>query len=155
MNSNNKKLNTKLYLVTKNAIPNVLIDVLKTKDLIEKESLSVSQAVSKIGISRTTYYKYCNEVFYYDKEPESKTIDLEIITQDKVGMLSTVTNAISKNNFSILTINQFPPVKKQNRINITMVTTNSKCDLNALIETLKNNKNVKEVKIKSFDEGTE
>lgn len=154
MTKKDKKQNTKLYLITKNAIPEVLIDVLKTKDLMEKESLSVAQATSKIGISRTTYYKYCNEVFYFDSAPESKTIDIEIVTEDKVGILSTITNTISQNHFNILTINQFPPLDKQSKIKITVVTTSEKCSINTLIESLKKLKSIKKVKIKSFDEET-
>lgn len=152
MNSKSKKNNENLYLLTRKAMPEVLLDVLKVKELIENYNSSVTSATNKIGISRSTYYKYCDEVFKYDSIPNTKAITLEILTVDKIGTLSIITNTISKNNFNILTINQFPPVKNSSMINISIINTNEKCNLNNLIEEINKIENIKEVKIKSINE---
>lgn len=156
MKTNKKKSNNnveQLFLLTKKAIPDVMISVLKVKDLIEKNNFSVANATNKIGISRTTYYKYCNDVFYFDSAPRTKTITLEILTLDKVGLLSRITNIISKNYFNILTINQSPPINKHSKITISIVMTDTTCNLSSLVEELQNIDFVKEVKIKSIEGG--
>lgn len=142
-----------LLLITKDACPEALIDVLKVKDLIEKKKMKVSAASDQIGISRTTYYKYCNSIFYFEEAPNTKTITLDLKTKDKVGILSKVTNAISKNKFNILTINQTEPVNKMTIITIQIVMTDKKCNLSMLTSELKKISDVISVKIKKLDDG--
>ena len=49
----------KYYVVTQNAIPEVLLKVVEVKRLLEgKNPPSVMEATDQVGISRSSFYKY-------------------------------------------------------------------------------------------------
>lgn len=156
MNKDYKKFNNEqMFIITKKAIPNVLLNVLKAKDLIKNDNISITNAVNKVGISRTTYYKYNNEVFYFNNHSNNKVITIDLDTIDKVGLLSEITSIISKNNFNILTINQFPPKGKNNKITFSTIMSDETSNITKLVEGLKKIKNVNNVKIKSIEKENE
>lgn len=147
----NSKHKNNLYLISGKALPKVLDLVLKTKDLIETKNYSISNATKQIGISRTTYYKYCNEIFYYDKNSENSTYKIDILNIDKVGVLSKITEAISKNKFNILTINQNNPIKGNTKISVNVIMTNNTCSIVKLLDEIKKVKYIKEVHYKKIE----
>lgn len=147
----NSKHKNNLYLISGKALPKVLDLVLKTKDLIETKNYSISNATKQIGISRTTYYKYCNEIFYYDKNSENSTYKIDILNIDKVGVLSKITEAISKNKFNILTINQNNPIKGNTKISVNVIMTNNTCSIVKLLDEIKKVKYIKEVQYKKIE----
>ena len=147
----NSKHKNKLYLISGKALPKVLDLVLKTKDLIETKNYSISNATKQIGISRTTYYKYCNEIFYYDNNSENSTYKIDILNIDKVGVLSKITEAISKNKFNILTINQNNPIKGNTKISVNVIMTNNTCSIVKLVDEIKKVKYIKEVQYKKIE----
>ena len=146
----NSKHKNKLYIISGKALPKVLDLVLKTKDLIETKNFSISNATKQIGISRTTYYKYCNEIFYYDNNSENSTYKIDILNIDKVGVLSKITEAISKNKFNILTINQNNPIKGNTKISVNVIMTNNTCSIEKLVDENKKVKYIKEVQFKKI-----
>lgn len=143
------KSNNQLYIISGKALPKVLDLVLKTKELIETNNYSISNATKLVGISRTTYYKYCNEISYYDNNSRNKTYKIDILNKDKVGILSKITDAISKNKFNILTINQNNPIRGISKISINVIMTNSTCNIIKLVDEIEKISNVKEVKYKT------
>lgn len=147
----NSKHKNKLYIISGKALPKVLDLVLKTKDLIETKNFSISNATKQIGISRTTYYKYCNEIFYYDNNSENSTYKIDILNIDKVGVLSKITEAISKNKFNILTINQNNTIKGNTKISVNVIMTNNTCSIEKLVDEIKKVKYIKEVQFKKIE----
>ena len=133
------------------ALPRVLANVLNAKNLIENKNLSVSSATKKVGISRTSYYKYANEIYSFNENVKSGIIKLEIINIDNVGVLSNITKKISHHKFNILEILQNNPVSDMTKINISIIKTNDSCDLSKLVNDLKNIQYIKKVTIKSVD----
>ena len=56
--------NGEYYIVRKKAVPQVLVDVVRAKQLIESgRAESVQEAISRTGISRSSFYKYQNDIF--------------------------------------------------------------------------------------------
>lgn len=147
----NKNINSinknDLFLVTRKIVNNTLIKVLDAKNLVENSSYTVLEATKEMNISRTTYYKYFNDIFYYDNKDFIKNFEIEVITLDKIGMLSKITNIISNNKFNILTINQNKPIKSYSKISILISSNNKNSDVTKLVSEFKKTKNIKEVNI--------
>lgn len=143
--------NNQFFLISKKALPSILLKVLKVKELIDKSDMSIANATQTIGISRTTYYKYSNQVFILNNLPINNTISIDLYTVDTVGMLSKITNTISTNNFNIIIINQQEPVNGSSKIQITIETTDGNSDISKLKSELENIKNVLKVEIKSIN----
>ena len=52
------------YVVKKRALPEVLSKVVEVNRLLEThKALSVQEAVERVGISRSSYYKYKEDIF--------------------------------------------------------------------------------------------
>lgn len=55
---------TGYYVVTRKAVPEVLLKVVEAKRLLETEKArSVQEAVDAVGISRSSFYKYSEDIF--------------------------------------------------------------------------------------------
>ena len=52
------------YVVKEKAVPEVLLKVLEAKRLMEaNKRLTVQQAAERVGISRSSFYKYQDDIF--------------------------------------------------------------------------------------------
>lgn len=101
----------KYYVVTQNAIPEVLLKVVEVKRLLEgKNPPSVMEATDQVGISRSSFYKYRDDIFEFHENVRGKTITFLIEMRDEPGLLSDVLMIVAKSRANILTIHQSIPV---------------------------------------------
>ena len=57
---------TDYYVVKKKALPEVLLSVVEAKRLLETRKVSnVQEAVDAVGISRSSFYKYKDDIFRF------------------------------------------------------------------------------------------
>ena len=63
-----------------------------------------------VGISRSSFYKYKDDIFPFHETTKGKTITLVIQLDDEPGLLSTVLNVIAEFHVNILTIHQSIPI---------------------------------------------
>ncbi len=96
-------------LVHKEVLPESFLLVYRTKEMIEEKKMSVSEACKITGISRSTYYKYCDHIFTPPKKSGKRAIFM-IQVDNVYGALSDVLNKIAEYNCNIITINQDTPV---------------------------------------------
>lgn len=145
-----KRMSSKdnLYLVNEDALPDVLKQVVEAKRLLEtNKSLTVQEATDAVGISRSSFYKYKDEVTLFHDSTKGKTITFMIIMEDEPGLLSRVLGEVAKGGYNILTIHQSVPVN-----NIATVTISIKivpgCDsASVLFEAIESMKGICNIKI--------
>ncbi len=101
-----------LYFVLKEkAVPEVLLKVVEAKRLLESGKMdSVQDATDAVGISRSSFYKYKDDIFPYHENAKGKTVTLFIQLDDEPGILSVVLKSIAEFHANILTIHQSIPV---------------------------------------------
>ena len=81
----------KYYVVTQKAIPEVLLKVVEAKNLLEAEKvLTVQEAINQVGISRSSFYKYKDDIFQFHENYQETTITLTFQMDDEPGLLSDV-----------------------------------------------------------------
>ena len=71
---------------------------------------SVQDATDAVGISRSSFYKYKDDIFPYHENAKGKTITMVIQLDDEPGLLSVVLKTIAEFHANILTIHQSVPV---------------------------------------------
>lgn len=99
------------YLVREKAVPDVLLKVLEARKLLESEkALSINDAVEKVGISRSSYYKYKDDIQPFYDNIRGKTITFLLQMADEPGVLSKVLRKVAQCPVNILTIHQSIPV---------------------------------------------
>ena len=59
-----QKENNKYYLIKQKAVPEVLLKVIEAKRLLETEKvMTIQEAAEKVGLSRSSFYKYKDDIF--------------------------------------------------------------------------------------------
>ena len=118
----NKKSGDKmLYLVNREALPEVLIKTVQAKELIENgDARTASEAIEKVGISRGAYYKYRDLIKpFYDRK-STRRVTLLMVVRDITGILSEILRTLAEEKVSVLTINQNIPINGTANITITV-----------------------------------
>lgn len=101
----------KFFVLKEKAVPEVLLKVVEAKRLLESgRVLSVQEAVERVDISRSSFYKYKDDIFPFHDNVKGKTITMVIQLDDEPGLLSVVLNIIAEYHANILTIHQSIPV---------------------------------------------
>ena len=101
----------KYFVVKERAVPEVLLNVVAAKKLLEsKRAVTVQEAADAVGISRSSFYKYKDDIFPFHEEAKGKTITFIIQMDDEPGLLSIVLKTIADFHANILTIHQSIPV---------------------------------------------
>jgi len=101
----------KYYIVKKKALPEVLLKVVEAKRLLDSErAMTVQEATDAVNISRSSFYKYRDDIFPFYENTRGKTITIMLQMDDIPGLLSRVLNKVANNLANILTIHQSIPV---------------------------------------------
>ena len=67
--------NVKYYVVKDKAVPEVLIKVVEAKRLLTADKMmTVKEATDKCGISRSSFYKYKDDIFPFDDSSKGRNI---------------------------------------------------------------------------------
>ncbi|WP_058486294.1 ACT domain-containing protein [Defluviitalea phaphyphila] len=142
------KEKTGYFIVNQKVLPEVFIKVVEAKRLLElKKVQTVQEAVDKVGISRSSFYKYKDSVFPFFENSRGRTITISIQLEDKAGLLSHVLNVIASIGGNILTINQTIPVNKIANVTITMETDPMKDEIKELMDKVESIEGVLNLKI--------
>lgn len=101
----------KYYLVESSMLPEIFIKVTEAKALLETgEASTVAEAVSKVGISRSAFYKYKDSISPFTDMKHGQIITFHTILRDRMGVLSSVLSIFAEYGANILTINQSIPI---------------------------------------------
>ena len=105
---------TKYLLVDKEILPSYYEKVIEAKSLISSgKAKDVSEATKIVGISRSTYYKYKDYVFYANTDTGCRKAVISCTLYHKSGVLGEVLNVLSVKGANILTITQNMPVNNR------------------------------------------
>ena len=101
---------SKYYVVKQKALPEVLLKVAQVNKIIETKRMSIAEAAESVGISRSSYYKYKDDIFPFRDNVKGKTITFVLSMDDEPGILSVVLKTIAEYKANLLTIHQTIPV---------------------------------------------
>jgi len=86
------------YVLKEKAVPEVLLKVIEAKRLLESGKVtSVQEATELVGISRSSFYKYKDDIFPYHETEKGKTVTMVMQLDDKPGILSLVSRVLAEN----------------------------------------------------------
>lgn len=111
----------KYMVVDKALLPSYCEKVIEARQLLDDGlAKDVSEAVKKVGISRSTFYKYKDMVREMSTISMGKHAIISMMMSHRVGVLWTVLRIISNYDYSVWTINQNPPVDSKANVVITL-----------------------------------
>ena len=102
---------TRYFVLREKAVPDVLLKVVEAKRLLDSgKAESVLEAAEAVGISRSSFYKYKDDIFPFHDNAKGRTITFIIQMDDEPGLLSEVLKSVADYRANILTIHQSIPV---------------------------------------------
>lgn len=136
------------YVVKQKAVPEVLLKVVEAKRLLESEKVAtVQEAVDIVDISRSSFYKYKDDIFPFHDNAQGRTITLTFQMDDEPGLLSDVLKIIADFKANILTIHQSIPINGIASLSLSVQVLENTGDMSAMIEKMETWKGVHHVKI--------
>ena len=138
----------KYFVVRERAVPEVLLIVVQAKKLLDSEKVStVQEAAEQIGISRSSFYKYKDDIFPFHEETRGKTITFIIQMDDEPGILSVVLQTIAHFHGNILTIHQSIPINGIATLTLSVDILPGEGDAEAMIEEIESQEGIHYLKI--------
>lgn len=139
---------TEYYVVKKRALPEVLLNVVEAKRLIETgKAGSIQDATEKVGISRSSFYKYKEDIFRFHDSSKGTTITLTFDMDDEPGLLSDVLKVIADSGANILTIHQSIPINGIAALSLSIQVLETTKDISEMLGDMEQQKGVHKVKI--------
>lgn len=142
----------KYLIVSKKILPDVYEKVIEARNLINDGNVKgISEAVKKVGISRSTYYKYKDYVFSPSENSIGRKAVITMMLRHEKGVLSNVLNYISSAKASILTINQSIPINGKASVSVSLDISDIEQSIDDIIMEMKKIKGVSTVKLLSIE----
>ena len=139
---------TKYYLLKQKAVPEVLLKVAEAKKLIASEkAMTIQEATDQLGISRSSFYKYKDDIFQFHENAKGTTITMIIQMDDEPGLLAAVLKCVADYKANILTIHQSIPVNGVASLTLSVEVRPDTGNISHMVEEMEENSGVHNVKI--------
>ena len=136
------------FVLKQKAVPEVLLKVVEAKRLLDTGKVkSVQEAAEAVGISRSSFYKYKDDIFPFHEEAKGKTITFIIQMDDEPGLLSNVLQTIARFSGNILTIHQSIPINGVATLTLSVDILPGKGDAEAMVEVIEQMEGIHYLKI--------
>ena len=136
------------YVVKQKAVPEVLLKVVEAKKLLESgKAATIQDAVEKVDISRSSFYKYKDDIFPFHDNAQGTTITLAMSIDDEPGLLSDLLKVIADFGANILTIHQSIPINGVASLSISVQVLDTTSDVSRMLDAMEEEKGVRNVKI--------
>lgn len=139
---------TKYYVIKQKAVPEVLLKVVEVQRILDADpGKTVQEAAAAVGISRSSYYKYKDDIFPFHDNKKGRNITCVIEMRDCPGIISTILNIFAKYHTNILTIHQSIPINGIGILTLSVDILSITTDVSAMLDEVENLDRIINVKI--------
>lgn len=122
--------------------------VIEAKRLLESGKVeTVQEATEMLGISRSSFYKYKDDIFPFHDNVRGKTITFVMQMDDEPGLLSEVLKTVADFHANILTIHQSIPVNGIASLTLSVDILPTTGDVTEMLDTIERNNGIHYIKI--------
>lgn len=138
----------KFYLVQEDILPEAIKKTIKVKEILKLgEAKTINEAVERMDLSRSAYYKYKDYVFPFYEIAQGKIVSITVSMSNDPGMLSSILRAIAESNGSILTITQDIPLQGIANVTIAFETKDLSTTLEECLDNIRSIRGILKVEI--------
>lgn len=139
---------SKYFLVKKKAVPEVLLKVVEAKKMLDNnKNLTIQEVAEQIGISRSSYYKYKDDIFPLQENVKGRVITFVVELDDKPGLCSTVLNIIAFYQANLMTIHQSIPINGIALLTLSVSVLPNTGDISLMIHEIEHTEGIHYLKI--------
>ena len=139
---------TKYFVVKKKAVPEVLLKVVETKRLLAtKRNMTIQEATDEVGISRSSFYKYKDDIFPFHENEKGQNVTFVIQLNDTPGVMAELLGMVASYRANVLTIHQSIPISGVASLTLSLEVLSETGNMSELIEEIENHSGVHYLKI--------
>ena len=139
---------TEYYVVKKKALPEVLLNVVEAKRLLEtRKAATIQEAVDAVGISRSSFYKYKDDITQFHDNSQGTTFTITFQMDDEPGLLSDVLKIIAEHGANILTIHQSIPINGTASLSLSIQILETTQDVDLMVRMMEKQRGVHDVQL--------
>ncbi|MFD2670471.1 ACT domain-containing protein [Marinicrinis sediminis] len=143
-----EKHTDRYYLVREDLLPEAVLKTIEAKALLaHSEVQTVHEAVERVGLSRSAFYKYKDGVFELNHMQQERIVTISLDLMHRSGILSRVLSMIAGHSGNVLTINQTIPLQGMANVVMSVDTSQMGAQWSALLHDLKEQEGVKRVQV--------
>ena len=136
------------YVLREKPVPEVLLRVVEAKRILDAEkSVTVQEATVRAGISRSSFYKYKEDIFPFRDQARGRALTFVIQMDDTPGILSGILGCVARFGGNILTIHQSIPINGIATLTLTVETPTGAADPEGMVEEVERQSGVHYLKI--------
>lgn len=106
------KREEKFYLIRSDILPESILKTIEAKKLLESGEVdTVNEAVERVDLSRSAFYKYKDGIFPFNAMMSEQIITVNLTLEHRQGILSKVLQFVAEKGGNVLTINQTIPLQ--------------------------------------------
>ena len=129
-------------------LPEVLLKVVEAKRLLDTKRVgTVQEAADAVGISRSSFYKYKEDIFPFRDNIKGKILTFVIQLHDEPGLLSDVLKVVAEYGANIQTLHQSIPINGVATLTISVEVLAETGDISKMIETIESREGIQYLKI--------
>jgi chorismate mutase len=142
------KFDKKFYLVREDVLPEAMKKTLEVKEMIERgKADSVWEAVHRVDLSRSAFYKYRDTVFPFSTIKNERLVSLFFHLEDRSGTLSQLLKVVASSGCNILTIHQTIPLQGRANVTLSLNTSSIIMEIEDLLSDLRKLEFVEKVEV--------
>ena len=127
----------KFYLVQEDILPEAIKKTIKVKEILKLgEVKTINEAVEKMDLSRSAYYKYKDYVFSLSESTLTKKATIHFMLKHEKGILASILQILADSKANILTINQNIPIHNTADLSITFDMKNMDIQIEEILEEI-------------------
>ncbi|WP_423799205.1 ACT domain-containing protein [Neobacillus sp. SAB-20_R2A] len=138
----------KFYLVREDVLSDAMKKTIEAKDMLERgKAESIWDAVQKVDLSRSAFYKYRDTVFPFSSVSKDRIISLFFHLEDRSGTLSKLLSVVAGSGCNVLTIHQTIPLMGRANVTLSLNTAGMLDDIDSLLAELRKLEFVEKVEV--------
>jgi chorismate mutase len=142
------KSNNKFYLVREDVLTEAMKKTLEAKEMLERgRAESIGDAVQRVDLSRSAFYKYRDTVFPFHTIVKERLVTLFFYLEDRSGTLSQLLQIVASSGCNVLTIHQTIPLQGRANVTLSVNTAGIEMDIEELLEQLRRLEFVEKVEV--------
>jgi chorismate mutase len=126
------------FLVREDVLTEAMQKTLEAKELLQSgEVASIWDAVKKVDLSRSAFYKYRDAVFPFHSIVRERILTVFLQLEDRKGTLATLLHTVAETQCNVLTIHQSIPIQGRANVTLSLDVTAMNVQLDDFLQQLK------------------
>jgi chorismate mutase len=134
------------YLIRSDILPESIQKTIEAKRQLERGEVdTIQEAVERVDLSRSAFYKYKDAVFPFNATMKQQIMTVSLNLDHRSGVLSEMLSFIAARRGNVLTINQTIPLQGQANVVLSIETAHMELTATQLSEELRHLEGIQKV----------